>query len=112
MFSSSVFWSDGEKVWSIEHRGEQGTMDLTSDGSLPPVFSELREKYFSEQEAEGGEHAGVDLIFEIPLAVARSLVGFKHDEETPGVDDGTFDVLRLGESGLLSKSSKPWWRFW
>ncbi|MHC1743558.1 MAG: hypothetical protein AB9873_11060 [Syntrophobacteraceae bacterium] len=112
MFSSSVFWSDGEKAWSIEHKGDFGVMDLSVDGSPPSVISELREKYVSEQEAEGGEHAGVDLIFEIPLAVAKSLVGFKHDEETPGVNDVHFEVLRLDEGGLLSRASRPWWRFW
>ncbi len=35
------------------------------------------------QRAAGGDAAGVDYIFEIPLRIAQALVVFKHDEVTP-----------------------------
>jgi hypothetical protein len=45
------------------------------------------------QAQEGGTHAGVDYIFEIPLKVAQTIVGFKHDEDGPHLADGHFVVL-------------------
>jgi hypothetical protein len=39
-------------------------------------------------------------------------VGFKHDEETPGLEEGSFEILKLSREGLVAKASKPWWRFW
>jgi hypothetical protein len=113
MFSSAAQWSDGQKNWSIRHRGgDHGPTDLGFEGSPPPLFAELREFYGSKQDAEGGEKAGVDWIFEIPLELAKSIVGFKHDEETPGVEDGSFEILDLSRDGLLAQASKPWWRIW
>jgi hypothetical protein len=44
------------------------------------------------QIAEGGEAADVDYIFEIPLKVAQSIVGFKHDEDCSHIKTG-FVVL-------------------
>jgi hypothetical protein len=35
----------------------------------------------------------VDYIFEIPLTVAKSLVGFKHDEICAHLIGGRFDVM-------------------
>jgi hypothetical protein len=46
-----------------------------------------------QQVAEGGEAAGVDYLFEIPLEVAKSLVGFKHDESCPHLIGGRFEVM-------------------
>jgi hypothetical protein len=44
------------------------------------------------QLAAGGDEASVDYIFEIPLKVAQSLVGFKHDEECAHLLDKKFSV--------------------
>ena len=57
------------------------------------------------QLAEGGEKADVDYIFEIPLKVAQSLVGFKHDEDSPHMLENQFTVLsRPAEKrGLLGR---------
>ena len=45
------------------------------------------------QLAEGGDNAGVDYISEIPLDVAKSVVGFKHDEICPYIICGCFAVM-------------------
>jgi hypothetical protein len=45
------------------------------------------------QLAKGGDDAMVDYIFEIPLTVAKSLVGFKHDEICAHLIGGRFDVM-------------------
>ena len=51
--------------------------------------------------AEGGDAAGVDYIFEIPLKVAQSLVGFKHDETCGHLIGRHFTVM----SGVSPKTS-------
>lgn len=113
MFSSSSEWSDGQQKWRILHRGgDYGPTDLSFEGTPPRQFSELRERYSSKQDAEGGEKADVDWIFEIPLELAKSYVGFKHDEETPEIEDGSFEILKLSHDGLVAEASKSWWRFW
>jgi hypothetical protein len=113
MFSSATKWHDGQRKWHIQHRGgDNGPTDLSFEGVPPLLFSELREHYGSIQEAEGGDKAEVDWIFEIPLELAKSHVGFKHDEETPGIEEGSFEVLKLSREGLVANASKPWWRFW
>jgi hypothetical protein len=57
------------------------------------------------QLAEGGDNANVDYIFEIPLKVAQSLVGFKHDEVCDHLIGGRFDVMSIAtpETGILNR---------
>jgi hypothetical protein len=45
------------------------------------------------QGAAGGDEADVDHIFDIPLKVAQSIVGFKHDEDCPHMSEERFVVL-------------------
>jgi hypothetical protein len=56
-------------------------------------------------EESGGDDAGVDYLFEIPLRVAKSLVGFKHDEMCPHLIGGRFAVMASVAStpGVLSR---------
>ena len=61
-------------------KGENGPQGLEVEGTPPEVFPAIRKEMEEMQRAEGGDQAGVDYIFEIPLGVAKSLVGFKHDE--------------------------------
>jgi hypothetical protein len=87
MFSSAQEWRSGKLVWRAEHVGENDTTNLKTSGTLPPSFEAAR------QEAEGGTDSEVDYFFEVPLVVAKALMGFKHDEELPGVDFEQFDLL-------------------
>ena len=80
MASSSQVWSGGKRKWWISHEGENGPKGLSVDGDPPEAFPSVRKEMEELQLAEGGDDAGVDYIFEIPLKVAQSLVGFKHDE--------------------------------
>jgi hypothetical protein len=41
-----------------------------------------------------GGNADVDYIFDIPLKVGQSLVGFKHDEDCPAMAGADFVVLK------------------
>jgi len=113
MFSSAMLWREGGRIWSIRHRGgDYGIMDLVADGQPPSSFDQLRAEFFSKQQSEGGESADVDLIFDIPLELAKSFVGFKHDEKTPDVEDDGFRALKVELGGFLAEATKPWWKIW
>lgn len=82
MASSAELWRGGKRQWRISHEGEDGPRGLAAEGDLPECFASIRREMEEAQRAAGGDAAGVDHIFEIPLRVAQTLVGFKHDEVT------------------------------
>ena len=93
MASSSEYWTGGRRAWWISHRGDDGPKGLDTDGALPECFASIRAEMEATQRAEGGDDAEVDFIFEIPLKVAETLVGFKHDEGWEHVTGGQFEEL-------------------
>jgi hypothetical protein len=93
MASSAEFWSGGVRIWWISHEGENGPKGLSTDGTLPGTFSSIRIDMEEAQRAAGGDDADADYLFEIPLRVAQSIVGFKHDEACPHLTEGQFVVL-------------------
>ena len=112
MYQSAAFWDGGREIWSVQHRGgDCEIMDLVVKGSPPDTLRELHARHLAEQEAEGGADADVDYIAEIPLELARSITGFKHDAITPGID-GCFRELRMEAKGFLAGTAKPGWKFW
>ena len=109
MFSSAEYWAGGNQVWRAEHVGENGPIHLKTSGILPRGFEAMAAAHMEAQEADGGEKAGVDHYFDIPLNAAKEITGFKHDEDILGVDYESFEVLRKTSS---STDTRPWWRFW
>jgi len=92
MFSSCAFWNEGRKVWSVKHRGDQGVFDVVKSGKVPENYSALKNELIELQRSEGGENAGVDHVFDLPLQLAKQLVGFRHDEEAVS---GSYEILEL-----------------
>jgi len=106
MASSAEFWSHGKRQWLISHDGEDGPKGLMTDGKLPESFPAIRKEMEQEQLGAGGDQAEVDYIFEIPLKVAQSLVGFKHDEDFDRLADRDFVVMsseRTPARGFLAR---------
>ena len=101
MASSSELWSQGMRKWSLSHEGENGPRGLSVTGDVPESLAAIRKEMEDIQHAEGGDDAGVDYIFEIPLKVAQSLVGFKHDEDPVHLVGGEFAVM----SRVMPKTS-------
>lgn len=99
MASSSEMWSRGRRKWWLSHEGENGPRGLAVDGELPETYPSIRREMEQAQAAAGGETAGVDYIFEIPLKVAQSLVGFKHDEICRRLVDKQYVVLARSATG-------------
>lgn len=109
MFSSAEYWTGGTMVWRAEHVGENGPIHLKTEGVVPVDFEAMAAVHIKMQEAEGGDKAGVDHYFDIPLNAAKSIIGFKHDEDVHGVDYDKFEVLR---KAAKTKDRKSWWHFW
>jgi hypothetical protein len=107
MFSSAAFWRAGSQVWSALHDAQKGIYDLVASGQLPSSFAELRQSKFQQQEREGGQAANVDLIFDVPLLLAKELTGFKHDETPTSLAQPT-PVAFIDETA----SARPWWKPW
>jgi hypothetical protein len=93
MATSAELWSKGKRKWWLSHEGENGPKGLEVDGDPPESYQATAKEMEALQLAEGGDKAEVDYISEIPLDVAKSLVGFKHDEICPHIIGGRFDVM-------------------
>jgi hypothetical protein len=92
MWSSAERWERGRKIWSVTHRGEDSPLDLRTSGSLPAEFAALESAALERQQAEGGATAGVDLVFDVPLDLARSQTSLHPDD--PAFDEPDFERLR------------------
>jgi hypothetical protein len=100
MASSSELWSGGKRKWWLSHEGENGPKGLAVEGEPPDSCPPIQDEMERSQAAAGGDRANVDYIFEIPLRVAQSLVGFKHDEICQHLGNGQYAVLsRAGSDG-------------
>ena len=93
MASSAELWSGGRREWWISHQGESGPKGLDLDGRPPESLAAIRREMEQARIAAGGDDADADYIFEIPLKVAESIVGFKHDENWPHLVENRFIVL-------------------
>jgi hypothetical protein len=105
MASSAELWSHGSRKWWISHEGINGPEGLDSSGELPTDFQQIKNEAEAKQEREGGDKAGVDYLFDIPLLVAKSMTGFKHDEVCPHIIGNQFKVMRkeAQQGGFFSR---------
>lgn len=78
-------YQDGAETWRIEHDPpEHGTLyHVAATGDLPAAFPEIHRLAIEQQDDEGGEDAGVDLISDVPLDVAASICGLKYGDTEP-----------------------------
>jgi len=116
MYSSAAYWREGREIWSVQHEGDRDVLHIKVTGMTPENFEDLRARKFAEQAEDDRTRAkgeyGVDYIFDIPLELARTIAGFRHDLDTPGIDhDGFRELRQQAGAGLLS-SARPWWKFW
>jgi hypothetical protein len=79
MFSAVHGAKDGVEMWSLSHDAQADLHDLSIFGDLPTTFVEIRDRLFAEQKAEDETRAEVDFIFDIPIELAQSVTGFRHD---------------------------------
>jgi hypothetical protein len=81
MASHCALWRSGKRRWKVDHKGEESSLHLVTSGKLPEEFAAIRDAAISQQEGEGGAQAGVDHVYEVPMALSRALIGFRPDED-------------------------------
>jgi hypothetical protein len=79
MFSASFHYSHGRHDWTIKHESYKGLYHLDIEGAAPSFVGELRAAGEREQREAGGEKAGVDYIFDVPVEAAGRVCGYRHD---------------------------------
>jgi hypothetical protein len=89
--SSSAAWHyrDGAEAWQVVHTGDQGdAFHLEVGGTPPPELAVIRSRLEKRARAE----PDVDFGFDVPIELAKSVVGFRHDE-VPDGDAEPFERL-------------------
>lgn len=116
MVCSSELWRDGAQVWRIEHDAQKSIEHIAASGDLPADYPAIEQEHAEEQKQAGGSEADVDYFFEIPLHAAKNIVGFKHDEVDPAIEDESFMVFELeaarSSERIENQGKKPWWKLW
>lgn len=95
MVSEAEGWLQGHREWRIVHDCEQGLDHAHGEGNLPPAFAEIRAELIARQQAEGGDKAGVDHVFDVPVEVAKSFTDYRYDSDPPGLPPGAFEVCEF-----------------
>jgi hypothetical protein len=90
MVSKATGWKDGRFIWSVTHDVQKGRQHLDVQGEPPAEFAAIRDRAFSEQAAGDRD---CDYLFDIPVETARSVAGYRHDEDVPGLSGELFEVL-------------------
>jgi hypothetical protein len=108
MCSFAAYWRSGQRVWSVYHdcAGRSGNFGLDIKGEPPSVFAEIRDRLRSQQESAGGKKANVDYIFDVPVELACSATGYRHDQDIPELRGAAFEVLARTQAA----PKQPWFR--
>lgn len=100
MVSWARGWSAGALSWSVCHDCQVGLRHLEASGDLPPEYPAVRDRLLSQQDQDPD---GADYVFDIPVALAERLTGFRYDFTPPSRADRPFEVLDSVRGG---------WRRW
>ncbi len=112
MFSSCSSWKDGKELWNVKHEGDKA-LDLRISGNPPNDLTAIQREYSSKQNQENkNDPYRVDWMFEVPLQLAKQIVGFKHDEDSTGGE--TFEIsaadrTEIGEKSLVATRPRSRW---
>lgn len=110
MFSSANYFENGNFLWFVGHNAQEGLRNLESDGSLPAQLDDIKARLLAEQDAEDADSAEVDFVFDIPLELAQSVCGFKHDQSE--FDWGTPQFVGAERSAPIDVRSNPAKKSW
>lgn len=89
MFSEARGYVDGAETWRVTWDCEARAEAPAVSGDVPAAYVAISSAAIAEQAKD--ENQGVDMIWDVPADLAKSVCGFKHDE--PFGSDTT--VLRL-----------------
>lgn len=102
MWSSAELWVDGEKLWKVSHTGdEEDKFQLSEYGKLPENYTKIVETHFADQKHDGED---VDHVFEVPLNLVASEIGFRHEDHLEASDVEEFLLVTPPKKkGLFSR---------
>jgi hypothetical protein len=93
MVSEASGWENGSRTWRVVHDAQRGMEHLEAEGEPPAVFPSIRNRLCEEQNAAGGSDSDTDYYFDIPVELAMSFTGYRHDKDTLGLTENSFEVL-------------------
>jgi hypothetical protein len=95
MISYASLWHGGRYTWEIRHNRSYGVRHLEASGDLPAEFAGFRDiamdKQRTQEESRRPGEWGVDYVFDVPLDMAATITGFRHDR---WAEDDFFRNLR------------------
>lgn len=113
LLSHTVCWRDGAPAWAVRYDGVRATQRLQTFGELPAAFHDL-ERQAVEARRVAPERR--DVAFQVPIDLAKAVVGFRHDEgngrvlhelEPVTVAQETSAVVALGSPADLARAGRP-----
>jgi hypothetical protein len=106
MASSASAWAGGQSKWSVTHDAQQGHGHLEAHRELPPSYTSILNRLSTKQQDADANNERVDFIFDVPVELAHSIVGYRHDKDVPGLSGEIFEVLAGAvQAGAPQKSS-------
>jgi len=99
MCSEAHGYEAGQEIWSVAYDCEKGPYELQVTGSPPPQLEKIHRDIRAKQEAEGGEEAEVDYMFDVPPKLAQSICGYMMGE----TEDANFRYTELKRIGGSQK---------
>ncbi|MFI4950450.1 MAG: hypothetical protein ACHP7A_05365 [Caulobacterales bacterium] len=107
MYQEARGYRDGAEIWRVTHDPNKGESlyHLDVAGDLPAGFDSMRAAAIKAQDDAGGEDAEVDLICDVPLDLAKSICGFKHDDDWPR--ELSFFEVRRARAARVQGAGRP-----
>ena len=117
--SYASLWQDDRHIWEVRRQPSRAQPEhLEFWGDLPPAFigiwdATLQKQRESDARRKPGEW-GVDYLFDVPVAAAAEITGFRHDRGPPGRYDAFREVTTLEpiNGNALRRLNHPpkWWQ--
>ena len=79
---------------------------------MPWTYTQALREATARQDAEDAGLGEVDFFCEVPLQVAKDITGFKHDEDSAGVDYERFTTYASAKHRSTNAGRRKWWQMW
>ena len=81
MCATTTLYDGGRVAWRVDYDCENGAPTVT--GAPPAEYQAIHDRVVAEQAAEDAsdDELKADLIFDIPVELAKAVTGYRHDED-------------------------------
>jgi hypothetical protein len=111
MYSHVECWENRKLTCQVIHEAGSGIDHLFEEGNFPPQYKSIKDKLVTahKEEQESGRNE-VDYIIDIPVELAHSIVGYRHDKMIEN-QNSLFTVLHHNpKPSRASFGSIGWWK--